>query len=156
MDLIYRVLLLSAACHTASAASEYNGSSYTQMTVTTERYACSGELTGGNSATKILQYVLGDKRCASQASYFECSTTGSKVGNFACDDASLIEEFSVDGCFACDDYRFSCERIWWKGTYYDAKYFKLYCNKPASHSGQSPIGRTWSVVLLLSSFVISW
>ncbi|CAE7289905.1 unnamed protein product [Symbiodinium natans] len=161
MELLH-LLLTIAACRMASAvSSDYAGSSYTSMTVTTERYACSGELTGGNSATKIAQHVLGDRSCSGQASYFACSVTGSKVGRFACDssdtnESSPIEEYAVGGCFACADYAFPCARIWWKGTYYDGKYFKPVCNSysPGLNSGQSPGCRIWTaVVVVLISMV---
>ena len=134
-------------------------SNYTSATLTTERYACSGTLTGGNSATKTSSIILGsNRRCSSFTSYFECSGTGSKIGHLDCSSDALIEEFSAGSCFACDDYVFACPQIWWKGTYYDGRYFKLACNSPGlSADGGTTAGRWigWtSVVLAFGSAVL--
>ena len=52
-QLLLLALLTSDSARAAvSVPSEYN-SSYTSMTVTTERYACSGELTGTRDSTQV-------------------------------------------------------------------------------------------------------
>ena len=53
LQLLLVALLTSDSARAAvSVPSEYN-SSYTSMTVTTERYACSGELTGTRVSTQV-------------------------------------------------------------------------------------------------------
>ncbi|CAE7830816.1 unnamed protein product, partial [Symbiodinium necroappetens] len=120
-QLLLLALLTSDSARAAvSVPSEYN-SSYTSMTVTTERYACSGELTGTRDSTQVGSIVLGSDLCSERSSFFECSLNGSKIGHFDCSSNALIEEFSVGSCLRCDDYNFSCDKIWWKGTLYDTR-----------------------------------
>lgn len=148
MDLL--LLLTSGFMAAAAQPIEYIGSNYTTITVTTERYSCSGPLTGGNDATKIHRYTLGDHRCSYKDAYFECSVTGSKVGYFSCSNLTndtLIEEYSNGACYRCDEYMFPCVQIWFKGKRYDGKYFKPVCNSLYSNSVQS-IGQTrWTLAL---------
>lgn len=135
MDLL--LLLTSGFMAAAAQPIEYIGSNYTTITVTTERYSCSGPLTGGNDATKIQRYNLGDHRCSYKDAYFECSVTGSKVGYFSCSNLTndtLIEEYSNGACYRCDEYMFPCVQIWFKGKRYDGKYFKPVCNSLYSNS----------------------
>ncbi|CAK9109950.1 unnamed protein product [Durusdinium trenchii] len=153
---LLNLLLSSGFIASAALPSEYLESNYTIMTVTTERYACHGPLTGGNDATKVDRKMLGPGRCSSERSYFECSATGSKVGHFDCSNDKLIEEFSGSGCFRCDDYMFECRTIWFKGKYYDGKYFKLSCDKQYSSSSHSIVGPTsWTPAVLAGAIALS-
>ena len=143
------LLLLTSSFMAAAQPIEYIGSNYTIMTVTTERYACSGPLTGGNDATKVQRYTVGDRRCSYENTYFECSVTGSKVGYFSCSNLTntLIEEYSDGACHRCDEYVFPCIQIWFKGKRYDGKYFKPVCNSPYSNSVQSIDRTRWTWAL---------
>eukprot|EP00435_Cladocopium_sp_Y103_P037906 s1802_g10.t1 len=156
MDLLH--LLLTSSFIAAAQPSEYIGSNYTMLTVTTERYACSGPLTGGNDATKIQRFNLGERRCSYDNTYFECSVTGSKVGYFYCSNQTsntLIEEYSDGGCYRCDEYAFPCVQIWFKGKRYDGKYFKPVCNSLSSNSGQSITRTQWTSVLAAAILLTS-
>ncbi|CAE7903148.1 unnamed protein product [Symbiodinium microadriaticum] len=150
-QLLLLALLTSDSARAAvSVPSEYN-SSYTSMTVTTERYACSGELTGTRDSTQVGSVVLGSDLCSERSSFFECSLNGSKIGHFDCSSNALIEEFSVGSCLRCDHYNFSCDKIWWKGTLYDTRYFKPVCRAPSTGNFDSGC---YSSLKLRSSFVL--
>ena len=144
-------LLLTCCCITAS--SSYINSSYRFMTVKMERYACRGALTGTRDATKTKNYVLGNRSCSDSRRYFECSRNGTMVGHFDCASDALIEEFAEGECFACNDYVFECDQIWFKGTEYDAKYFKPYCNSLTSDSAPSMTRRIIGLTSVLLSSV---
>eukprot|EP00439_Symbiodinium_sp_Y106_P076243 s458_g15.t1 len=101
LQLLLVALLTSDSARAAvSVPSEYN-SSYTSMTVTTERYACSGELTGTRDSTQVGSIALGSHKCSERSSFFECSKNGSTIGHFDCSSNALIEEFPVGSCLRC-------------------------------------------------------
>ncbi|CAE7445147.1 unnamed protein product [Symbiodinium sp. CCMP2592] len=151
--LLVALLTSDSARAAVSVPSEYN-SSYASMTVTTERYACSGELTGTRDSTQVGSIGLGSHMCSERSSFFECSKNGSNIGHFECSSNALIEEFPVGSCLRCDDYTFSCDRIWWKGTFYDARYFKPVCSMPYFDSGCYSSLKLWSCLVLVFASVL--